>query len=303
MDEIGAFTMKIGKGRCNGTFGELVQGIIDDRPFLITFPIQSLRSEASFIPDPTSPELTGVNSKVKAMKAGKLLLNQFGLNGGGKLEIRSNIPMGKGMASSSADIVASIKAIAHSYSLPLTQDIISAIAAKIEPTDGVMYDEVVAYDYIHGDLIESFGVFPPFILVGIDLGGAINTIEFNQLRKAYDQYDQHLFSEAYHWVREGFRKNEFSHICKATTISARVNQKVLRKPYFFEMEKLAHAFQGGIVVAHSGTVVGIIIDKNRRNSNEIVFQLSMHLSLLFKNLKQKPFFYSYDGIENIKNIN
>lgn len=166
-----------------------------------------------------------------------------------------------------------------------------------------MYDEVVAYDYIHGDLIENFGVLPPYILVGIDLGGAINTIEFNQYKKAYDRYDQHLFSEAYHCVREGFSNNKFSLICKATTISARVNQKILRKPYYVELEKLAHAFQGGIVVAHSGTVVGILIDKNRLNSNEIVFHLSKHLSLLFKNLKQKPFYFSYDGNENVKNIN
>ncbi|WP_277678891.1 hypothetical protein [Gracilibacillus dipsosauri] len=55
--------MEIGKGSGNGTFGELVQGIIDERPFLITFPIQSLRSEASFVPNPTSPEVTGVNLK------------------------------------------------------------------------------------------------------------------------------------------------------------------------------------------------------------------------------------------------
>src|SRR5437868_6769958 len=149
---MGALTMKQGKGSCNGTFGELVQGIIGERPFLITLPIPGLRSEAIFIPDPTVSEIKVVDSMAKAMKAGRLLFQQFGLKGGGLLDIRSNIPIGKGIASSSADIVAALKAIADSFSLPLTNEMISTIAAKIEPTDGVMYDEVVAYDYLHGEL-------------------------------------------------------------------------------------------------------------------------------------------------------
>jgi uncharacterized protein involved in propanediol utilization len=252
--------MKIGKGNCNGTFGELVQGIIGERPFLITFPIPSLWSHATFFPDPTISEIRGADSTIKAIKAGRLLLQWFGIKGGGFLEIRSNIPIGKGLASSSADIVAAMRAIAQSYSLPLTKEIISAISARVEPTDGVMYEEVVAFDYIHGELIESFGVLPPFTIVGVDIGGIVNTIEFNQVPKEYDRHDQNQFLKAYELVKKGFREKNLSFICKAATISARVNQKLLPKPVFSEFEKLAHAFEAGIVVAHSGTMIGILID-------------------------------------------
>lgn len=214
----------------------------------------------------------------------------------------SNIPVGKGMASSSADIVAAMKAIAHSYSLPLTKEMISTIASKIEPTDGVMYDEVVAYDYIHGELIESFGVLPPFIFVGIDLGGTVDTIEFNQFEKAYNRYDQNHFLKAYDWVKEGFRKRNLSFICKAATISARVNQKILPKPSFSEFEKLAHEFQGGIVVAHSGTLVGILIDRNIPNSTEVVLHLSRQISVIVRDPNIKPFYYFSNEIMNGKNI-
>jgi L-threonine kinase len=288
---MGAFTMRLGTGSCNGTFGELVQGVIGERPFLITLPIASLRSEAIFIPNPTVSEMTVLNSKVKALEAGELLVQQFGLNGGGLLDIRTNIPVGKGMASSSADITAAMKAIAQSYLLPLTKEMISTIAAKIEPTDGVMYDEVVAYDYIHGELIESFGTFPPFILVGIDLGGTVDTIEFNQFKKAYDRHDQNHFLEAYEWVRAGFRKKNISFIIKAATISARINQKIVPRPFFNEFEKLAHACQGGIVVAHSGTVMGILIDWNISNRNEVVLHLSKQMSALIKNPAINPFYF------------
>ncbi|MBI0579069.1 kinase [Neobacillus cucumis] len=277
--------MRIGIGSCHGTFGELVQGMIDERPFLITLPISHLKSEAVFIPSLTATEITVVDSKGKALKAGKLLTQQFDLPIGGSLEIRSNIPSGKGMASSSADIVAAIRAIADSYSLPITKEMISAIAVQIEPTDGVMYDEVVAYDYIHGELIEGFGTHPSFHLVGIYFGGEVDTVQFNQLEKKYKRQDHAIFIQAYELIREGFRRRDFSLISKAITLSARVNQKILPKPFFYEFEKLAQDYQGGIVVAHSGTVMGILLDGNLPNQNEVISQISSRISNIVKKTK------------------
>lgn len=289
--------MRIGKGSCHGTFGELLQGIIDEKPILITFPIPQLKSEAVFIPNPAAPEMTVADLKVKALKAGELLTQQFGLPSGGRLEIRSNIPAGKGMASSSADLIAAIKAIADSYSLSLTKEIISAIAVRIEPTDGVMYDEVVAYDYIHGELLESFGTLPPFILLGIDLGGVVDTIQFNQFEKGYNQHDRECFLEAYEWIREGFKLKNFSFICKGATISARVNQKVMSKPLLNEFIDLADAYQGGVVVAHSGTVMGILLDGNILNRNEVILHLTRKISEMVKNSKIKVFNFLSEGEE------
>ncbi|PFO07453.1 kinase [Bacillus sp. AFS076308] len=283
--------MKLGKGSCNGTFGELVQGIIAERPFLITLPIPSLRSEATFVPEPAVSGIRVVDSKMKAKKAGESLLQLFGIRGGGYLEIHSNIPAGKGLASSSADMVAAVRAIADSYSLPLTNEVISMIAVKVEPTDGVMYEEAVAYDYIHGQLIESFGALPPFILVGIDLGGAVNTIEFNQIPKEYSREDQEQFILAYNLVKKGFNEKNLSYIGQAATISARVNQKILPKHIFPQLDKLAHRFQGGMVVAHSGTVAGILLDGNIPNRAEVISHLLRKMSFLFKGLPIKLFHY------------
>ncbi|MBS4214916.1 GHMP family kinase ATP-binding protein [Neobacillus rhizophilus] len=281
--------MKLGIGSCHGTFGELVQGMIGERPFLITLPIPSFRTEARFIPDPSISEISITDSKFKAKRAGELLLKRFGIKGGGHLGIHSNIPIGKGLASSSADIVAALRAISDSYSLPITNEIISAIAAIVEPTDGVMYEEVVAYDYIHGQLLESFGELPPFILVGIDLGGTIDTIEFNQVRKSYSRENQRQLLEACHLVRRGFMERNLATICKAATISARINQEILPKPAFHHLEKLADSYQGGMVVAHSGTVLGLLLDRNIPDLHKVLSHISKEISILFKNANIKIF--------------
>ncbi|MEH7351536.1 GHMP family kinase ATP-binding protein [Gottfriedia acidiceleris] len=283
--------MKIGKGCCNGTFGELVQGIMEERPFLITLPIPSLRSKARFVPDTSGSGIRGVNSKMKAKKAGESLLQLFGISGGGYLEIHSNIPAGKGMASSSADIVASLRAIAESYSLPLTNEMISMIAAKVEPTDGVMYEEVVSYEYIHGQLIASFGTLPQFILVGFDLGGMINTIEFNEVPKVYSQDDQQQFIKAFDLITKGFKEKNITYIGEAATLSARVNQKILPKPFFPLLDQLADRYQGGVVVAHSGTVAGILLDGNLPNSELVVSHLIREMSLAYKGVPINLFHY------------
>ncbi|MDR4950493.1 GHMP family kinase ATP-binding protein [Neobacillus cucumis] len=283
--------MKLGKGSCNGTFGELVQGIIEERPFLITLPIPSLQSEARFVPEPAVSGIRVVDTKIKTKKAGESLLQLFGIKGGGYLEIHTNIPAGKGLASSSADIVAALRAIAESYSLPITKEIISMIATKVEPTDGVMYEEVVAYDYINGQLIESFGVLPPYILVGIDFGGTVNTIKFNQVPKSYTEGDQQQLSEAYQLVRKGFKDQNITCLVQAATISARVNQKILPKPFFPQLEKLAQSYQGGIVVAHSGTVAGILLDGKLPNGDEAVKDLIREMSLVLKGVYINLFHY------------
>lgn len=252
--------MRAGKGSCNGTFGELVQGVLNEQPFLITFPIKSLKSTANFIPSQTDARITSSSSYVKAIAACNRLFQHFGIKGGGHLHIQSNIPVGKGMASSSADIVAAIRAAAYSYSLSLQEELISCIASEIEPTDGVMYEEVVAYNYIQGQLIENFGQLPPYILLGIDLGGTVDTIQFNRIAKQYDEHDVQQFQEAYTLVKMGIRQQKLIFICHAATMSARINQKILPFPCFHELERLASMYQGGVVVAHSGTVIGILLD-------------------------------------------
>ena len=262
---VGDLKMEIGIGYCHGTFGELVQGVINERdPFLIPLPI-NLYSKAIFFPQRPNREILVYDQNYKARQACQLLLNKYKIDGGGSLVVQSQLPIGKGMASSTADIIASLRAVASSFSLPLDEGIISEIATKIEPTDGIMYDEAISYDYINGKLIETLGHIPELLLFGIDTGGFVDTQQFNQTSKNYSFQDKVLLKKAYSLVKKGLSESHVPSIFNASTISAKINQKILPKEDFEEMEKLAETYKGGLIVAHSGTVIGILLDPNHSN--------------------------------------
>lgn len=253
---------RLGAGRCWGTFGELAQGMIQQEHFLVTFPIR-WHSNATFRVDHRLKEVEHAEGCAKAAQAANLLIRHLGLPGG-RLSIEREIPIGKGMASSSADIVAALRATAGAFGLTLSPELTSQLAVAVEPTDGVMYDEVVAYNHRTGQLLERLGPPPPLRVIGLDLGGTVDTIAFNQRPKAYTAYELELLSEVYEATCAAMRTGDLHLLGEATTQSARVNQRLLPKPHLEAVIQIAKQEEAlGVSIAHSGTVIGVLLDNRR----------------------------------------
>ncbi|MCZ4093714.1 GHMP family kinase ATP-binding protein [Sinorhizobium psoraleae] len=161
---------------CCGTFGELLQGRLPvgfaprDPHFLITMPI-ALFSRAHFIPIAGTRCVTVYPShKFKAKRLAEDLVIALGVTGG-ILLLQSELPEGKGMASSSADLVATARSIACCFKRRVRTSLIEKLMAEIEPSDGVMYPGVVAYQQRACSLLSFLGQMPPLAIVGIDEGG------------------------------------------------------------------------------------------------------------------------------------
>src|SRR5919197_4674416 len=95
----------VGHGRCCGSFGELLQGALpgEDLDFLVTLPIRRW-SHATFRASPEYGELCVMPpEKTKAREAAQRTLAMCGLPPGGRLTVTSQLPEGKGLASSTAD--------------------------------------------------------------------------------------------------------------------------------------------------------------------------------------------------------
>lgn len=245
-----------------GSCGELLQGWIDGHNLLVTCPI-NVYSKVSVLPlEEKIPPLGK-----KAAQAASLVLNHLKIKQlNYKLKLESSLPQGKGMASSSADIAAVCQAIAAVFGPPLSADEIADLALKIEPTDGIFYNGIMLFDHITGRIRINLGEPPPIVILIFDIGGAIDTVAFNtrQDLSRLNRLKEHEVKKALQWIRNGLMLSCPEKIGQGATMSAMANQSILYKPYLEEILRCVYSHDGiGITVAHSGTVIGLLFDKNR----------------------------------------
>ena len=247
-----------GWGFASGTFGELVQGELDNVPFLITLPIR-WGTRALFIPRPQPGVDVYPFHRKKAQKAAQMVLSQFSYGAGGLLSVSSVIPIGKGLASSSADIVASMRAVLAALGKDLPAKRMAGLAARIEPSDGVMYNGVVVFNPRQGTVIERWGSMPAGLIVGLVGRGRVNTEAHHRERKRYSADHQKKLARALELARLGVQSKDFSLIGQAGRLSAEV--QLDRDPDDTPLRDLIRESEHrnwGIVIAHSGTARGFL---------------------------------------------
>ena len=263
-----------------GTCGELVQGMIGGTHFLVTCPInQFSRATVTLrVGDSGQPDVAvcGIDHLPKTMQAVSIALEKLAPHLGianltAEVAITNPIPAGKGMGSSSADITAAVGAIGLAAGKPFPSEDIASIALSVEPTDGVMFPGIALIDHRCGSVAESLGPPPPMEVIVIDTGGTVDTLEFNRAdRTVLWKRVAGRTDEALELVREGIRRGDPELVGRGATISARVGHLpetsgwVERAAAFAESESAA-----GINVAHSGTVVGILLDARERRSKPV----------------------------------
>lgn len=271
-----------GHGKAFGTFGELLQGRLENHEdFLVTFPIARY-SYAIFVSDPSSNSVTIRPAwKQKSQKLATMLLEHFALPSGGRLTIESELPVGKGLASSSADLVATARAIAACFNLKLTPAQLQGFLYKIEPTDGVMYTSVVSFYHRKVQLCESLGFLPPLTVFGLDEGGMLDTLQFNQLPRSFSQADEQEYVSLLKRISVAIREHDLPTIGQVATRSALLNQRLNPRRTLQDLLALCQEVNGlGIIVAHSGTCIGILLSPQDPRYCQQVETLSHRLSRL-----------------------
>jgi uncharacterized protein involved in propanediol utilization len=254
--------LKTGVGSAPGTFGELLQGELEDprRAFLVTLPIEE-RSVATFHPqDGLNEVIVRPAHKVKSQEVARRILADSRCDAGGLLTIHSRLPEGKGLASSSADLVATARAMASSLDRCFSASDIEEYLRPVEPSDGVMYDEVVAFFHQQVELRARLGHLPPATVVGVDLGGTVDTIQFNRARQSPDAAVRREYQELLDRLEDAITAGDLAAVGEVSTRSAELS---CRAPVHQDLEAgrlLCEALGGvGIVTAHSGTMVGTLI--------------------------------------------
>lgn len=237
--------------RVPGSCGELVQGCWHGEPFLVTCPIN--RYTTAHVSTSFS-DCEGLGDKAKlALRA---VCRHFGkdeLPWG--IHLSSELPRGKGMASSSADIAAVAAAASMAFGKPLTPEKILQLAVTIEPTDGVFFKGLACLNQVQGRLLGIYRLPGRVPLTIFDTGGTVDTLAFHrEAEQRIPVYGKSQMQELYCLLAAG---NPAS-LAEAATRSAFLHQAVLPKPGLPEFLHDARVLGAlGINVAHSGTVIGV----------------------------------------------
>jgi uncharacterized protein involved in propanediol utilization len=198
--------------------------------------------------------------KHKALRIARAVASAAGYAGGGLLTLDGDLPEGKGMASSSADLVATARATANALRLVLPLTAIEALLRPIEPSDGVMYDGVTVFEHRRVALRARLGWLPPLTIVGLDEGGAVDTVAFNQLAKPFGAAERREYGRLLDALTEAVGRGDLPEIGRIATRSAELNQQLLPKRTLAAARAAAEEIGAiGVVVAHSGPMLGLLI--------------------------------------------
>ncbi len=236
-----------------------MQGFLrDGRPFHVTCPIDRFSEVEVCLLPAEARALVGFGPSTEKMRlACERTLIRLG-SGPAKITFtrRSDLEPGKGMASSTADIVAMAGAIASALGKSIDGSTLAEIAASIERSDGIMYDGVNAVDHVTGERIKAFAWHPQYTILMCVPPDSFETSRADLAveRQCKPSYDGLL--DALDEASRARNSRTFSELCSE---SARLNQRYRFNPLFALLEKHLQGLGAeGACVGHTGTLVGLL---------------------------------------------
>lgn len=239
-----------------GTCGQIAQGWRDGKPYLITCPIE-LYSRV-LVTDRASVKSGFGEKSHQALRSTYNYLGATHFPYGMTLE--SQLPSGKGMASSSADIAAVIAATGATLGEYLLPEEIGELAAGIEPTDGVFYPGLANMNYMTGEVYKVYDGVPKMIIAIFDTepGNEINKVDFHAHFKE-NKHPQDSSPELLALIDKLSKKVTPELLAEIAVMSARENQRLLEKPDYEDILAYSKEFGAlGVCVAHVGTMIGVM---------------------------------------------
>jgi uncharacterized protein involved in propanediol utilization len=201
-----------------------------------------------------------MKEKSKSHKAVANYLTHYGKTlPDGKWSFSTELEQGKGMASSTADIVATIRCLDALFDQISSPALISEILHGIERSDSVFLDSHALYLSGKQKLVHQFPGNTQFYACYINEGETIDTEELVDLLLTH--YEQEFSSYLVNLDNtiNAFMNADLKAICRCATESARLSQDVVPKRHFDTLlAHQAHFKADGIVIAHTGSLLGYL---------------------------------------------
>lgn len=235
----------------------------DGTPFVVTCPIDRGTSvEVTLTPGP-SLDIVGVPPgrdylrRALRRTAELLELGRCRI----AVEHRTSLPIGKGMASSTADIVAGTRALARAAGVSLASSEVAELAAAIEPTDGIMFEGIAAADPRSGRRLRDWRWWPRFIVVM-----AIPPTTFATSAACFDGQDQLAgeYAALLDRLDLAVERRDSAAFARVATRSAELGQAFVENDAFARLTQHAARLGAlGTCAGHTGTVAGLLYPHTR----------------------------------------
>ena len=268
-------------GICPASCGEFVQGVMDRAEYLCSYAVD-LYSTAE-----VEEKLNNINlGPLKSRKAIEAVFKKFNIpveeSKNISLKIRSKIPVGKGMASSTADIGATIGATLGLIKKELSSEEIAKLASTIEPTDSIYIEKNSIFNPLNGEVIRYLGNVKDLRVVILEPNSTLNTMRIRKTPnyKKIKTQNKEIIKISFSLLEEGIKSNDMHKIGKASTFRSIHKKEGLEK--IIEISKNYGAY--GVNVAHSGTVVGILIDKSMNATRLLELLKNERLDSVYKKM-------------------
>ena len=260
--------------RCPGSCGELIQGWILGSEKLVSCPIDWYSTVEVCDGIPRADERPLTRAMVEA------LLVHFGfpqaLSPTLRIEVDSTLPIAKGMASSTADIAATAVAAAHHLGHSLDETTLAALCVALEPTDSTLFRQLTLFDHHHAGTQIACATAPHFDLLVLESPVLLRTADYHRLpREAALKAHAGELQQAWEKVQTACTRQDASLLGEAATLSAIASQALLPKPGFAALMALVESCDlYGLNVAHSGSVVGLMLDPRRHDVEYLKWALT-----------------------------
>lgn len=260
--------------RCPGSCGELIQGWILGSEKLVSCPIDWYSTVEVRRGTPRLDERPLTRRMVDTLLAHwdyPLAMSQTL-----RIEVDSTLPIAKGMASSTADLAATALATAMHLGHSLSESELAALCVSLEPTDSTLFRSLTLFDHLHARTQIACAPAPEFDLLVLESPRVLRTADYHrQPREAALRTHASTLAQAWENLQTACESNSASLLGEAATLSSVASQTLLPKPGFDTLLTLVESCGlYGLNVAHSGSVVGLMLDRRRHDVEYVKWSLA-----------------------------
>lgn len=260
--------------QCPASCGEIIQGWILGSEKLVSCPVDWYSEVEITTGAPLPDERPLVRAMVKQVLAYWQL--PHALNNEIRIDCRSTIPVAKGMASSTADIAATAVATSRHLGFTLDDVSLSQLCVTLEPTDSTVFRSLTLFDHNTAQTRISCEHLPALDVLLLESPLTLRTEDYHRLpRRAALMSSADALDSAWHKVQRACLASDPALLGEAASQSAMASQALLPKPGFNALMAIVEQCDlYGLNVAHSGSVVGLFLDRQQHDLEKVRALLS-----------------------------